>query len=123
MNKEEIKNILIDFICEYDFTSYNNDKVYDKFADIILDKVNKDMPNTIIMASRQNGKSKLVQIQFKKILNDYAIKELQKLLNKGQTIDILHQSGHYINQKKVNVVFKQHIENQIKELKQVEDER
>lgn len=79
---------------------------------------NKDIPDTIIMASRQNGKSKLVQLKFKKILNDYAINELQELLNKVQTIDVLHQSGHYINQKKVNVIFKQHIENQIKQLEE-----
>ena len=80
MNKEEIKNILIDFICEYDFTSYNNDKVYDKFADIILDKVNKNMPDTIIMAGRQNGKTRMIEVKINQILNSRAIEQLEKVL-------------------------------------------
>ena len=35
MSKEEIKNLLIEFVCEYDFTSWSNDKVYEKFSDLI----------------------------------------------------------------------------------------
>lgn len=38
MSKEEIKNLLIDFICEYDFTNWSNDKVYEKFSDLIYKK-------------------------------------------------------------------------------------
>lgn len=33
--KEKIKNLLVDFICEYDLTSWSNEKVYEKFSDII----------------------------------------------------------------------------------------
>lgn len=35
MSKEEIKNLLIDFINEYDVVRYNNDKVYEKFSNLI----------------------------------------------------------------------------------------
>lgn len=49
--------------------------------------------------------------------NQTAIAELEKLLKKTQTLDVMVQSGHYINQKKVNVVFKDVIDQQIKELK------
>ena len=43
-----------------------------------------------------------------------AIDELEKLLEKTKTLDVMVQSGHYINQKKVNVVFKDVIDQQIK---------
>ena len=46
-----------------------------------------------------------------------AIAVLEKLLEKTQTLDVMVHSGHYINQKKVNVVFKDAIDQQIKELK------
>lgn len=35
MSKREIKNLLIDFVCEYDMTSWSNEKVYEKFSDMI----------------------------------------------------------------------------------------
>lgn len=49
--------------------------------------------------------------------NQEKIELLEKLLTKVTTIDVLHQSGHYINQKKVNVVFKGEIDQLIAELK------
>lgn len=49
---------------------------------------------------------------------EFVIAELEKLLEKTQILDVLHQSGHYINQKKVNVVFKGTIDQRIKELKE-----
>lgn len=39
MSKEEIKNLLIEFVCEYDFTSWSNDKVYEKFSDLIYKQI------------------------------------------------------------------------------------
>lgn len=41
MTKEEIKNLLIDFICEYDFTLWSNDKVYNKYTDLLFEKFTK----------------------------------------------------------------------------------
>lgn len=38
MSKEEIKNLLVEFICEYDFTNWSNDKVYEKFSGLIYKK-------------------------------------------------------------------------------------
>lgn len=49
---------------------------------------------------------------------EFAIDKLEKLLEKTQTLDVMVQSGHYINQNKVNVVFKEIIDQQIKELKE-----
>ena len=56
-------------------------------------------------------------VRAKEIDNQTAIDELEKLLEKTQTLDVMVQSGHYINQKKVNVVFKDTIDQQIKSLK------
>ena len=56
-------------------------------------------------------------VRAKEIDNQTAIDELEKLLEKTQTLDVMVQSGHYINQKKVNVVFKDTIDQQIKKLK------
>ena len=39
MSKEEIKNLLVDFICEYDMTSWSNGKVYEKFSDLIFKQI------------------------------------------------------------------------------------
>lgn len=39
MSKEKIKNLLIEFVCEYDFTSWSNDKVYEKFSDLIYKQI------------------------------------------------------------------------------------
>ena len=50
--------------------------------------------------------------------NQDKIALLEKLLLKVTTIDVLHQSGHYINQKKVNVVFKGEIDLQINKLRE-----
>ena len=55
--------------------------------------------------------------ELKQLQNQTAIAVLEKLLEKTQTLDVMVQSGHYINQKKVNVVFKDAIDQQIKELK------
>lgn len=49
--------------------------------------------------------------------NQKAIEQLEQLLKKTQTLDVMVRSEHYINQKKINVVFKDTIEQQINELK------
>lgn len=55
--------------------------------------------------------------KFVKLQNQKAIEQLEQLLKKAQTLDVMVRSDHYINQKKINVVFKGTIEQQINELK------
>ena len=38
MDKEEIKDLLLDFTVEYDPVSWSNEKVYDKFTEIFYQK-------------------------------------------------------------------------------------
>lgn len=54
---------------------------------------------------------------YEPLVKNMIIAELEKLLKKTQTLNVMVQSGHYINQKKVNVVFKDVIDQQITKLK------
>lgn len=54
--------------------------------------------------------------------NQIAIEQLEKLLEKTQTLNLMVKSGHYVNQKQVKVVFEDVIMQKISELKgKVED--
>lgn len=55
--------------------------------------------------------------------NQIAIEQLEKLLEKTQTLNLMVKSGHYVNQKQVKVVFEDVIMQKISELKGDENEK
>lgn len=78
--------------------------------------------NMIVLGRRGQGKKHLMQIKIKEIQNQKAIEQLEKLLQKTQTLNLMVNSGHYVNEKQVKVVFEDVIMQTINELKgKVED--
>lgn len=77
-------------------------------VDMLLDKVN-DLQSQLVEKEKEQ--------------NQKAIEQLQELLEKTQTLNIMVKSYHYINQKQVNVVFEDIIMQKISELKGDNDER
>lgn len=78
--------------------------------------------NMIVLGGRGQGKKHLMQIKIKEIQNQKAIEQLEKLLEKTQTLNLMVKSDHYVNQKQVNVVFEDVIMQKISELKGDENE-
>ena len=79
-----------------------------------LRKDNKKLTNKITKLNKQHIKSD-------KELPRYVIGILEQLLNKQQTLDVMVQSGHYINQQKVNVIFAGEIKAKIQDLKRLSE--
>lgn len=63
-----------------------------------------------------------VGTKFVKLQNQKAIELLQELLQTTQTLNLMVKSGHYVNEKRVKVVFEDVIMQKISELKGDENE-
>ena len=70
-------------------------------------KFNQNLKTTILDFFQRHDQDKI----------KFAIDELNKLLEKVKPLDVMVRTGHYINQRKVNVVFEEDIKRKIEELK------
>lgn len=121
---------------EYVFDTYLSDKIEFNECYKVLNQQDKRIKELeakihLLNEQSQNNYEKYVNVLKEnqqltdkdKEQNQKAIEQLQELLEKTKTLNLMVKSDHYVNQKQVNVIFEDIIMQKISELKGDENEK